>query len=297
MIAVQDLTKRYGDTVAVDDLTFTVGPGLVTGFLGPNGAGKSTTMRMIMGLDRPASGTATVNGRRYADLPAPLREVGGLLDAGAMHLGRTGRSHLRIGARSNGIPLSQVETVIEQVGLGKTASRRIKGYSLGMRQRLGITPDVVIRSIVEALGHALWMLAPTDFEPDKRGRKRPQEVASTDATRARLARAYLLHIASAVRDKELDAIRAGDTKPGAARLVEAKRRCRATFPTSTTREVEGSPTRAPRLAGEELPGLVAMVKYFFNTTLNHEALVATSKETNPVYGFLYRLASDAAPDP
>lgn len=138
MITAQGLTKSYGATVAVDDLTFDVGPGMVTGFLGPNGAGKSTTMRMIMGLDRPTSGTATVNGRRYADLPAPLREVGALLDAGAMHPGRTGRSHLWIGARSNGIALSRVEAVIEQVGLGKAANRRVKGYSLGMRQRLGI---------------------------------------------------------------------------------------------------------------------------------------------------------------
>ena len=138
MITVHSLTKRYGQTMAVDDLSFEVGPGKVTGFLGPNGAGKSTTMRIVMGLDRPTSGTATVNGRRYVDLPAPLREVGALLDAAAMHPGRTGRAHLRIGALSNGIPLSRVDDVIEQVGLGKAANRRIKGYSLGMRQRLGI---------------------------------------------------------------------------------------------------------------------------------------------------------------
>ncbi len=138
MISVQGLAKRYGSTVAVDDLTFDVGPGKVTGFLGPNGAGKSTTMRMVMGLDRPTSGTATVNGRQYADLAAPLREVGALLDAGAMHPGRSGRAHLRIAARSNGIALSRVNDVIGQVGLDKAATRRIKGYSLGMRQRLGI---------------------------------------------------------------------------------------------------------------------------------------------------------------
>jgi ABC-2 type transport system ATP-binding protein len=138
VISVRGLTKQYDGVRAVDDLTFDVGAGAVTGFLGPNGAGKSTTMRMVMGLDRPSSGTATVDGRRYADLPTPLREVGALLDAGAMHPGRTGRAHLRIAARSNGIPLVRVDAVIEQVGLGKAAGRRIRGYSLGMRQRLGI---------------------------------------------------------------------------------------------------------------------------------------------------------------
>jgi ABC-2 type transport system ATP-binding protein len=138
MISMQGLTKRYGDVRAVDDLTFDVAAGKVTGFLGPNGAGKSTTMRMVVGLDRPTAGSATVNGRRYRDLAAPLREVGALLDAGAMHPGRTGRAQLRIGARTNGIPLSRVDEVIDQVGLGSAAGRRIKGYSLGMRQRLGI---------------------------------------------------------------------------------------------------------------------------------------------------------------
>src|ERR1044071_5369731 len=116
MISVQGLTKRYGDVRAVDDLSFDVEAGKVTGFLGPNGAGKSTTMRMVMGLDRPTAGTATVNGKRYVDLTPPLREVGALLDAGAMHPGRTGRAHLRIGALSNGIPLSRVDAVIEQAG-------------------------------------------------------------------------------------------------------------------------------------------------------------------------------------
>ena len=138
MISVRGLTKRYGDVRAADDLTFDVEAGKVTGFLGPNGAGKSTTMRIVMGLDRPSTGTATVNGKRYVDRAAPLHEVGALLDAGAMHPGRTGRAHLRIGARTHGIPLSRVEEVIDQVGLGAAAGRRIKGYSLGMRQRLGI---------------------------------------------------------------------------------------------------------------------------------------------------------------
>ncbi|TPG13857.1 ATP-binding cassette domain-containing protein [Pedococcus bigeumensis] len=137
MISVQGMTKRYGDARAVGDLTFDVAAGKVTGFLGPNGAGKSTTMRMVVGLDRPTAVTATLNGRRYRDLAAPLHEVGALLDAGAMHPGRTGRSQLRIGARTNGIPLSRVDNVIDQVGLGAAAGRRIKGYSLGMRQRLG----------------------------------------------------------------------------------------------------------------------------------------------------------------
>ena len=138
MISVQGLTKQYGDVRAVDDLTFDVQAGSVTGFLGPNGAGKSTTMRAVMGLDRPTAGTALVNGRRYVELDTPLSQVGALLDAGAMHPGRTGRAHLRIAARTNGIPVSRVDEVIDVVGLGDAARRRIKGYSLGMRQRLGI---------------------------------------------------------------------------------------------------------------------------------------------------------------
>ena len=138
MISAQGLTKQYGAVRAVDDLSFEVAAGTVTGFLGPNGAGKSTTMRMMLGLDRPSAGTATVNGRRYADLTAPLHEVGALLDAGAVHPGRSGRAHLRIAARTHGIAMSRVDEVIEQVGLAKASRRRVKGYSLGMRQRLGI---------------------------------------------------------------------------------------------------------------------------------------------------------------
>ena len=138
MIEVRGLTKRYGDVLAVDDLSFDVEPGRVTGFLGPNGAGKSTTMRMILGLDAPSAGAAFVNGQRFAGLSEPLREVGALLDPGAVHPGRTGRDHLRVAARSNGIPDRRVDEMIEQVGLGSAARRRIKGYSLGMRQRLGI---------------------------------------------------------------------------------------------------------------------------------------------------------------
>ena len=138
MIRVRGLTKRYGEVLAVDDLSFDVEPGKVTGFLGPNGAGKSTTMRMILGLDRPSAGQVLVNGQAFAAYAEPLREVGALLDPGSVHSGRTGRNHLRVAARTNGLPLSRVEEVIEQVGLDGAARRRIKGYSLGMRQRLGI---------------------------------------------------------------------------------------------------------------------------------------------------------------
>lgn len=138
MIEVRGLTKRYGDTVAVDDLTFEVRPGVVTGFLGPNGAGKSTTMRMILGLDHPTAGVALVDGRAYRTLPEPLRHVGALLEADALHPARSARSHLRVAARSNGIPVARVDEVLELVGLATVAGRRVRTYSLGMRQRLGI---------------------------------------------------------------------------------------------------------------------------------------------------------------
>ena len=138
MMSVRGLTKRYGDVLAVDDLSFEVEAGKVTGFLGPNGAGKSTTMRMLLGLDRPSSGEALISGRAFADIRSPLHEVGALLDPGAVHPGRSGRNHLRVAARTNGIDSRRVEEVIEQVGLGSAARRAIKGYSLGMRQRLGI---------------------------------------------------------------------------------------------------------------------------------------------------------------
>jgi len=138
VIEVRGLTKRYGDVVAVDDLSFDVEQGLVTGFLGPNGAGKSTTMRMVLGLDRPTAGSALVHGRPFASYAEPLREVGALLDPGSVHPGRTGRNHLRIAARTNGIGDRRVDEVIDLVGLTGAARRRIKGYSLGMRQRLGI---------------------------------------------------------------------------------------------------------------------------------------------------------------
>jgi ABC-2 type transport system ATP-binding protein len=138
MIEVRELTKRYGAKTAVDGLTFSVRPSIVTGFLGPNGAGKSTTMRMIMGLDRPTSGTATVNGRPYAQLEAPLHEVGALLEARAVHTGRSALNHLRAMAATTGIPRSRVDEVIDIVGLHEVAGRRAGGFSLGMGQRLGI---------------------------------------------------------------------------------------------------------------------------------------------------------------
>ncbi len=138
MIKAEGLTKRYGDKTAVDGLTFTVEPGVVTGFLGPNGAGKSTTMRMILGLDRPAAGSVTVNGRAYADHPAPLHEVGALLEAKAIHTGRTAYNHLVALAATTGIPRRRVDEVIDLVGLRDVARKRAGGFSLGMGQRLGI---------------------------------------------------------------------------------------------------------------------------------------------------------------
>ena len=138
MIEVQHLSKRYGDVVAVDDISFTVRPGHVTGFLGPNGAGKSTTMRMILGLDAPTSGSVLVDGRRYRQLNTPLRTIGALLDAGAVDDGRTAANHLLWLAYSNGIERGRVSTALELVGLGDVADRRVGTFSLGMRQRLGI---------------------------------------------------------------------------------------------------------------------------------------------------------------
>ncbi|MEV4255775.1 ABC transporter ATP-binding protein [Spirillospora sp. NPDC049652] len=138
MIEARGLTKRFGDRTAVDDVSFTVRPGHVTGFLGPNGAGKSTTMRMILGLDHPTGGTVTVSGVRYSGLGAPLREVGALLDAKAMHGGRSARNHLLCLARSNGIPRRRVDEVLGLVGLQSVAGKPAKGFSMGMGQRLGI---------------------------------------------------------------------------------------------------------------------------------------------------------------
>jgi ABC-2 type transport system ATP-binding protein len=138
MIEAHELTKRYGDKTAVHTLSFTIAPGTVTGFLGPNGAGKSTTMRLIMGLDRPTSGTVTVNGKPYGQHRSPLREVGALLDARAVHPGRSARSHLRAMAATHNIKTSRVSEVIEMTGLAGAATKRVGGFSLGMSQRLGI---------------------------------------------------------------------------------------------------------------------------------------------------------------
>jgi ABC-2 type transport system ATP-binding protein len=138
MIEARGLTKRYGAKTAVDHLSFTVEPGRVTGFLGPNGAGKSTTMRLILGLDRPQSGTATINGHPYADLPTPLRVVGALLEARAMHTGRSAYNHLLFLAQSQGLPRSRVDQVLALVGLTEVARKRTGGFSLGMGQRVGI---------------------------------------------------------------------------------------------------------------------------------------------------------------
>ena len=138
MIEVRELSKRYGAVRAVDGLSFEVRPGYVAGFLGPNGAGKSTTMRAVLGLDTPTSGSALVNGRRYADIRRPMFEVGALLDANAVHGGRSAVNHLRCLARSNGISTARVVQVLEQVGLTGAAGRRVSALSLGMKQRLGV---------------------------------------------------------------------------------------------------------------------------------------------------------------
>jgi ABC-2 type transport system ATP-binding protein len=138
MIEVWGLTKRYGDKVAVRDLTFTVRPGVVTGFLGPNGAGKSTTMRMIAGLDAPSAGTVSVNGRHYRDAVAPMAELGVLLEARAVHTSRSAFHHLLALAQTNGVPRSRVDELIDLVGLNDVARKRVGGFSLGMGQRLGV---------------------------------------------------------------------------------------------------------------------------------------------------------------
>jgi ABC-2 type transport system ATP-binding protein len=137
-IAVEALTKRYGTITAVDDLTFRLAPGRITGFLGPNGAGKSTTIRVLLGLARPTSGRATINGRPYAELRDPLRQVGALLDPNVFHPGRSGRAALRIAARPARIPGQRVEEVLGLTGLTSAAHRHVGGYSLGMRQRLAL---------------------------------------------------------------------------------------------------------------------------------------------------------------
>lgn len=138
MITAENLQKRYGSKTAVDGISFQLRPGKVTGFLGPNGSGKSTTMRMAVGLDKPTAGSITIDGKQFAQHTAPMRTVGAVLDAGATHPGRTGKSHLKVLAATHGISASRVQHVIELTGLGEVAGKRIKGYSLGMNQRLGI---------------------------------------------------------------------------------------------------------------------------------------------------------------
>jgi ABC-2 type transport system ATP-binding protein len=137
-IEIESLSKRFGNVAAVDDLTFTVREGAVTGFLGPNGAGKSTTLRMLLGLVMPTRGTATIGGRRYADLDAPFRQVGAILEAEAFHPGRRARDHLCVLALAAGLPLSRVDAVLREVDLAEAGDRRVKAFSLGMRQRLGL---------------------------------------------------------------------------------------------------------------------------------------------------------------
>jgi ABC-2 type transport system ATP-binding protein len=150
VIEARNLTKRYGDKTAVDDLTFTIRPGVVTGFLGPNGSGKSTTMRLVLGLDAPSGGDVTVNGKHYADHAAPLHEVGALLEARSIHTGRSAYYHLLAQAQTHGIPKSRVNELIELVGLESVARMRAGKFSLGMGQRLGIAaallgdPEVVM---------------------------------------------------------------------------------------------------------------------------------------------------------
>jgi ABC-2 type transport system ATP-binding protein len=138
VIEADGLSKRFGATVAVDRLSFTIRPGMVTGFLGPNGAGKTTAMRLILGLDHPSGGTVTINGRPYAQLASPMREVGALLEARAVHGGRSARNHLRCLAQTNGIPERRADEVLGLVGLSAVAGKRSRGFSLGMSQRLGI---------------------------------------------------------------------------------------------------------------------------------------------------------------
>ena len=137
-LVVEHLTKRYGDDTVVDDLSFTVEPGRVTGFLGPNGSGKSTTMKMMLDLARPDRGTATIDGHRYRNLPNPARTVGAMIESDAFHPGRSGRNHLRILADATGIPRRRVNAALEEVGLTDAADRHVGAYSLGMRQRLGL---------------------------------------------------------------------------------------------------------------------------------------------------------------
>ena len=160
MLEIQELTKKFGDHAAVDDISFTVRPGLVTGFLGPNGAGKSTTMRVILGLDRPTTGRALVNGRSYAGTPAPLAEIGALLDAKAVDKGRSARAHLLALAATVGLGTRRVDELLELVGLTEVAKQRAGGFSLGMGQRLGIAAALIADPAVVMLDEPVNGLDP-----------------------------------------------------------------------------------------------------------------------------------------
>jgi ABC-2 type transport system ATP-binding protein len=142
-VVVSGLTKRYGEITAIEDLSFTAAPGRVTAFLGPNGAGKTTTLRVLLGLAAPTAGTATIAGVRYGDLDRPIRRVGAVLEGSAAHRGRTGRDHLRVTCRAGGVPLERADEVLALVGLSAAGRRRVAGYSLGMRQRLGIAAALI----------------------------------------------------------------------------------------------------------------------------------------------------------
>ncbi|WP_416979706.1 ABC transporter ATP-binding protein [Streptomyces sp. T028] len=182
MIDVQRLTKLYGDKTAVDDLTLTVRPGRVTGFLGPNGAGKSTTMRMIIGLDRPTSGTVTVNGKRYARHAAPLREIGSLLEARSVHPGRSAFAHLMALAHTHGISRRRVDEVIEPAGLTSVAHKRAGAFSLGMGQRLGIAAALIAERLV-VVGRGRLLADTTVEEFIKQAGGRGVKVATTEPER------------------------------------------------------------------------------------------------------------------
>jgi len=160
MIEVNELTKKYGDVVAVDQVSFMVRPGIVTGFLGPNGAGKTTTMSAVLGLSRPTSGRVTVNGRRYVDSPAPIAEIGALLDAGAMDRGRTARDHLLAVGATVGVGPKRVDHLLELVGLAEVARRRAGSFSLGMGQRLGIATALLADPAVVMLDEPVNGLDP-----------------------------------------------------------------------------------------------------------------------------------------
>ena len=160
VVSCRELTKHYGDLVAIDGITFSLHPGTVTGFLGPNGAGKTTTLRLLLGLAEPSGGEALIFGRRYRELEQPIRRVGAVLESTDFHPSRSGRDHLRTLALAAELPLSRVEEVLKQVGLGAAADRRVKSYSLGMRQRLGLAASLLGDPELQVLDEPANGLAP-----------------------------------------------------------------------------------------------------------------------------------------